>query len=176
MQLIILDRDGVVNVDSTDYIKSAAEFIPIPGSLEAIARLNQHQWRVYLATNQAGIARGKFGYPAITDIHQKLHRQLHQVGGQLDGIFFCPCLDCDCRKPAPGMLLDLSKRLRIPLKNVPFVGDSLRDLQAALAAGAQPVLVRTGNGKQTESTAGEAPLPPDTMVFDTLADYVDHLL
>lgn len=176
MQLIILDRDGVVNVDSEHYIKSPDEFVPISGSLEAIARLNRHQWRVYLATNQAGIARGKFGYAELASIHYKLQQQLSQVGGHLDGIFFCPCLDCDCRKPKPGMLLDIGKRLRMPLTNVPFVGDSLRDLQAAEAAAATPILVRTGNGQKTEQQACTSPLPSNTQRFDSLATYVDHLL
>lgn len=172
MRVIILDRDGVINEDSEHYIKSAAEFRAIPGSLEAIARLNNAGWRVYLATNQAGIARGKFGYSALANIHAKLQRQLTTIGGHLDGIFFCPCLACDCRKPAPGMLEDIAKRLRINLTGISFVGDSLRDLQAATAAGAQPVLVKTGNG----NTTAQQPVPAGTIVYDSLATYAEYLL
>lgn len=176
MPLIILDRDGVINHDSEHYIKHPDEFVPIEGSLEAIARLNRSGWRVYLATNQAGIARGHFGYAELAAIHAKLHEQLQLVGGYLDGIFFCPCLDCDCRKPAPGMLTDIAKRLHQPISDVPFVGDSLRDLQAGDAAGAQPILVKTGNGEATIKDLGISGLPAGTEIYASLAEYVNMLL
>jgi D-glycero-D-manno-heptose 1,7-bisphosphate phosphatase len=152
MQLIILDRDGVINQDSDNYIKSVDEFIPLPGSLEAIARLSQAGYRVAIATNQSGIGRGLYDVATLNAMHDKLRRLLATVGGEIEMITFCPhspddC--CDCRKPKPGMYLEISKRLDTSLENVPVIGDSLRDLQAAQAVGAKPMLVRTGKGERT---------------------------
>lgn len=175
-RLIILDRDGVINHDSDKYIKSAAEWQPIPGSLEAIARLNQHGYRVAIATNQAGLARGLFDMHALNDIHQKLHLAAQTAGAHVSAIFFCPHAPeafCDCRKPRPGMLRSIGERFDLPLTGVPFVGDSLRDLQAGFEVGCTPYLVRTGKGKQTIATGG---LPPGTVVLDDLAAVADHLL
>ncbi len=175
-KLVVLDRDGVINHDSDDYIKSAEEWLPIAGSLEAIARLNHAGYRVVVTTNQSGLARGYFQLDDFYAMNQKLHRLLRQVGGHLDGLFYCPHSpddDCDCRKPKPGLLHDVAKRLKVDLKGVPSVGDSLRDLQAAQAVGAKPVLVLTGKGQRTVrdlSAVGEVP------VYDDLAAFVDDLL
>jgi len=153
MKLVILDRDGVINEDSPDYIKSAEEWRPIPGSLEAIARLHQAGFHVYVASNQSGIGRGLFDLDALLTIHERMQRALAELGARIDAIEFAPEHPddaSDLRKPAPGMLLDLAKRLQISLDGVPVVGDSLRDLQAAEAAGASPVLVLSGNGQRTK--------------------------
>ncbi len=176
MKLIILDRDGVINEDSDEYIKSPDEFIPIPGSLEAIARLNHAGYLVVVATNQSGIARGYFSMDTLTQIHDKLKRLLSAYGGRIDGIFFCPHSpedQCHCRKPRPGLYEEIAQRLKTDLSGVPAVGDSLRDLQAAQQVGASPVLVRTGKGERTlvkgESLKG-------VPVYANLAEYIDHLL
>ena len=176
-RLIILDRDGVINQDSADYVKTPAEWQAIPGSLEAIARLNHAGWRVVVATNQAGIGRGLFEFDALFAIHDKMQRQLTELGGRIDGIFFCPHAPedkCDCRKPAPGMLKDIAQRLQIDITGVPFVGDSIRDLEAATAVNAKPVLVRTGNGKRQEDKAKAA--FSELAVYDDLAAVVADLL
>jgi len=175
MKLIILDRDGVINFDSDQFIKSPAEWKPIPGSLEAIARLNQAGYRVVLATNQSGIGRGLFDMATLNTIHDKMHKALAQVGGRIDALFFCPHAadsKCDCRKPKPGMFEEISRRFNMDLKGVPAIGDSLRDLQAATAMGAIPILVRTGKGEKTIEAGG---LPEGTLVFADLADAVRHL-
>jgi D-glycero-D-manno-heptose 1,7-bisphosphate phosphatase len=176
MKLIILDRDGVINDDSDAFIKSPDEWIPVPGSLEAIARLNQAGYRVVVATNQSGIARGLFNMPTLNAIHQKMHKAAQAAGADIDAIFFCPHAaddNCDCRKPKPGMLHAIAKRFDISLKGVPTVGDSLRDLQAGFVAGCQPYLVLTGKGEKTRDKGG---LPPGTKIFADLAVAVDHLL
>ncbi len=176
MKLIILDRDGVINHDSDAFIKSPEEWIPIPGSLEAIARLNQAGYRVAVSTNQSGIARGLFDIVALNAIHQKLHTAAQTVGADIDAIFFCPHAaddNCDCRKPKPGMLHTIAKRFDVNLKGVPAVGDSLRDLQAGFAVGCVPYLVLTGKGEKTRDKGG---LPPGTLIYPDLAAVVDHLL
>jgi len=175
MSLIILDRDGVINHDSDDFIKSPAEWEPIEGSLEAIARLNYSDFRVVIITNQSGIARGLLDVEMLNRIHSKMRRMLSQVGGRIEAIIFCPHGpddNCSCRKPKPGSYNDLAHRLRISLENVPAVGDSLRDIEAAQAAGARPILVRTGKGTATE-TAG---IPEGVPVYDDLATVADALL
>lgn len=152
MKTIILDRDGVINQDSDAYIKSPEEFIPIDGSLEAIARLNQAGYQVLVATNQSGIARGYFTEQILHQMHQKLAHALALVGGKVECIVFCPHGpedDCQCRKPKPGLIQELIKRYNIDVDNLVVVGDSLRDLQAAVAVGAKPVLVKTGKGEKT---------------------------
>ena len=168
MKLIILDRDGVINVDSDQFIKSPEEWKPIPGSLEAIARLNQWGWRVVVATNQSGVGRGLFGMDTLNAINDKMVRSLAQVGGRLDAIFFCPHAadsTCDCRKPKPGLLLQIAERFNVELTDVPVVGDSLRDLQAAVAVGAKPYLVLTGKG---ETTRNDPALPEGTLIYPDL--------
>ncbi|MCE3603143.1 D-glycero-beta-D-manno-heptose 1,7-bisphosphate 7-phosphatase [Massilia sp. P8910] len=176
MKMIILDRDGVINHDSPAFIKSPAEWIPIPGSLEAIARLNQAGYRVVIASNQSGIARELFDMTILNAIHQKMHANAQQVGADIDAIFFCPhaAIDnCDCRKPKAGMFDEIAKRFKISLKGVPTVGDSLRDLQAGFISGCTPYLVLTGKGEKTRQTGG---LPPGTQVFPDLATMVGALL
>ena len=175
MKLVILDRDGVINHDSDHFIKSPDEWKPIPGSLEAIARLNQAGYRVVIATNQSGIGRGLFDMATLNAIHDKMHKMLAQMGGRIDALFFCPHAadsKCDCRKPRPGMFEEISRRFNMDLKGVPAIGDSLRDLQAAVSMGAMPVLVRTGKGGKTLEAGG---LPEGTLVFANLAEAVRHL-
>jgi len=169
MKLVILDRDGVINYDSPSYIKSPEEWKPIPGSLEAIASLNQSGYHVVVASNQSGIGRGLFDMATLNAIHDKMHRALGQVGGRIDAVFFCPHTDemrCDCRKPRAGLLEEISHRFNVNLKGVPSIGDAQRDLEAAAAVGAQPVLVLTGKGAKTRE-AGL--LPPGTLIFADLA-------
>jgi len=176
MKLIVLDRDGVINQDSEQFIKSPEEWLPIPGSLEAIARLNQSGWRVVLASNQSGVGRGLFGMDMLNAINARMVEMLAQVGGRLDAIFFCPHAadsTCDCRKPKPGMLHQIEARFNVDLTGVPMVGDSLRDLQAGVAVGCAPYLVLTGKG---EKTRDDPELPPDTRIFPDLSAVVDSLL
>ncbi len=176
MKLVILDRDGVINFDSAQFIKSPEEWIPIPGSLEAIAMLNQAGFRVALATNQSGIERGLFDMATLNAIHDKMHRALAQYGGRIDALFYCPHTadsHCNCRKPKPGMLEEISRRFSTDLDGVPSVGDSLRDLQAGLALGAQPILVRTGKG---EKTLAEGGLPENTWICADLMDAVQRII
>ena len=176
LKLIILDRDGVINHDSPDFIKSPAEWIPVPGSLEAIARLNQAGYRVVVASNQSGIARELFDMVTLNAIHHKMHSLAQQVGADIDAVFFCPHAaadNCDCRKPKPGMFSEIAQRYKLSLKGVPVVGDSLRDLQAGYVSGCVPYLVLTGKGEKTQATGG---LPPGTQVFPDLAAMVDAFL
>jgi len=175
MKLVILDRDGTINHDSDSHIRSPAEWKPLKGSLEAIGRLVQAGYRVVVATNQSGIARGLFDTQALFAIHDTLQRAAAQVGGRIDAFFFCPhAADsaCMCRKPQPGMLLEAARRFNVALKDVHMVGDAQRDLEAAAAAGAKPVLVLTGKGKKTRA-AGK--LPPGTQTFTDLAAFADSL-
>jgi D-glycero-D-manno-heptose 1,7-bisphosphate phosphatase len=176
MKMIILDRDGVINHDSPAFIKSPAEWIPVPGSLEAIAQLNQAGYRVVVASNQSGIARELFDMRTLNAIHHKMHTLAQQVGADIDAIFFCPhaAIDnCDCRKPKAGMFDEISKRFKVSLKGVPTVGDSLRDLQAGFISGCTPHLVLTGKGQKTFETGG---LPPGTKIHADLASMVIDLL
>jgi len=176
MRLVILDRDGVINEDSDAFIKSPDEWRPLPGSLEAIARLTQAHFHVVVITNQSGIARGLFDIDTLHQIHARMQRELARYGGRIDAIYYCPHGpddDCSCRKPAAGMFRDLAKRLQIDLTGVVAVGDSLRDLQAAKEVRARPVLVRTGKGLRTEQQ-GEG--LDGVEVLDDLAAVVDQLL
>ena len=176
MKLVVLDRDGVINYDSVHFIKSTNEWIPIPGSLEAIALLNQSGYRVALATNQSGISRGLFDMATLNAIHDKMHRALGQLGGRIDALFYCPHSaddNCTCRKPKPGMMEEIGKRFGQDLKGVAIVGDALRDLQAGAVLGMQPILVRTGKGEETLA-AGR--LPEGTLVFANLAEAVQHII
>jgi D-glycero-D-manno-heptose 1,7-bisphosphate phosphatase len=167
-KVVILDRDGVINVDSDAYIKSPDEWIALPGSLEAIARLNQAGYRVAIATNQSGIGRGLFDMAALNDMHLKMHRLAATVGARIDAVFFCPHTSedqCECRKPKPGMLKMIIERFEVEPENTPVVGDSLRDLQAGAALGFPTHLVLTGKGNQTLATGG---LPEGTRVHKDL--------
>lgn len=175
MKLIILDRDGVINHDSDQFIKSPDEWRLISGSLAAIATLTQWGYRVIVATNQSGIGRGLFDMDTLNSIHDKMVKAVAQEGGRIDAVFFCPHTNgdqCTCRKPQPGMLKEIAARYNTDLAGVPVVGDSLRDLQAAVAVGAQPVLVLTGKGKQT---ANDPELPADTPIYPDLAAAVAQL-
>lgn len=174
--MVILDRDGVINQDSDDFIKTEDEWIPIPGSLESIARLNHAGILVVVATNQSGIGRGLIAPEDLNRMHAKLHRGLARVGGHVDGIFFCPHspeANCTCRKPAPGLLRSIGLRFGLPLAGAVAIGDSKRDLDAATAVWAQPVLVRTGKGERTLAVHPEL---KDLPCFDDLAEAVDYLL
>lgn len=181
-KLLILDRDGVINQDSDDFIKSPGEWIAIPGSLEAIARLCREDYRVVIITNQSGVSRGYLSINMLNRIHQKMLDELNHLGGEISAIFFCPHgeLDnCACRKPLPGMFHELVERTKCNLKEVYAVGDSMRDLQSALVAGAKPVLVCTGKGMLTKSKieAGEGgETLIDTPIYSDLGSFVDSLL
>lgn len=176
MKLIVLDRDGVINVDSDDYVRSAEQWQPLPDSLAAIARLNRAGWQVAVATNQSGLARGYFTEDDLVAMHEKLQRLLAEEGGRVDLILYCPHgpeAGCDCRKPLPGLFRAIATHYGRPdLAEVPVVGDSLRDLEAGVALGCTPYLVRTGKGERTLAK----PLPSGTQVFADLAAVVDHLL
>jgi D-glycero-D-manno-heptose 1,7-bisphosphate phosphatase len=176
MKLAILDRDGVINVDSADFIKRPEEWKPIPGSLEAIARLNQSGYRVVVATNQSGVSRGLLDMPTLNAIHDKMHKAAAHVGARIDAVFYCPHAQeagCGCRKPKPGLFTDVAHRFNVDLKGVPCVGDSPRDLQAAVAVGGAPILVLTGKGGKTQA---EGNLPPGTRVAADLAAAVTLIL
>jgi len=175
MKLVILDRDGVINHDSDHYIKSPDEWIPIEGSPQAIARLNQWGYRVVVATNQSGVGRGLFDMDTLNAIHNKMVRAVAQVGGRIDAVFFCPHTNedkCACRKPKAGMYQEIAARYRCDLTGVPAIGDSLRDLQAAVAVGAEPILVLTGKGTKTQY---DPKLPSGTLTFADLAAAVASL-
>lgn len=176
---IILDRDGVINEDSDEYIKSPDEFIPIAGSLAAIAKLNQAGFTVVVATNQSGIARGYYDETILQEMHEKLRALLVAEGGNIDRIYFCPHGpddNCDCRKPKPGMLRQILVDYNKDPANVIAIGDSLRDLQAAQAVSIASILVRTGKGKKTESQLPSEASLINTPIFDNLADAVNDLL
>ena len=176
MQLIILDRDGVINKDSDEFIKSPEEWHSIPGSPEAIARLTHANFRVVVATNQSGMGRGLFNIDDFNRINEKMQREITNAGGRIDSIFYCPHRPdegCKCRKPAPGLFIEICHRLHCDLGGVPAVGDSIRDIEVARAVGARPILVRTGKGSKTELKKKEL---GDTEVFDDLASAVDALL
>ncbi len=170
MRLIVLDRDGVINRDSASFVKSADEWLPLPGSIEAIAALSEAGFSLGVASNQSGLARGLFDRAALAAMHQKMHDLVRAAGGCIERVVVCnhgPEDHCSCRKPEPGLLYQLADYFDTELKGVAVIGDSLRDLQAAAATGARPILVRTGNGRQTE-----VDLPPELRsvdIFDDLA-------
>ena len=175
-KLIILDRDGVINYGSTQCIKHPKEWRPLPGSLEAIARLVQADYRVVVATNQSGIGRGLFDMLTLNAIHNKMHKAVVQAAGRIDSIFYCPHAaeaNCSCRKPKTGMLETIALRYNVNLKGVPVVGDALRDLESAAEMGAQPILVLTGKGTKTQA---KGRLPEGTLVYRDLAAFVSTLI
>ena len=168
MKLLIIDRDGVINEDSDAYIKSVEEWIPIPGSIEAIAQLSKAGWTVAVATNQSGIARGYYPTATLDAMHERLRGLVAEQGGEVGLIVHCPHGPddgCDCRKPKPGMLKTIAAHYAVELAGLWFVGDSKGDLEAALAVDAQPVLVKTGKGERTLSKG----LPAGTLAFEDLA-------
>jgi len=176
-RLIVLDRDGVINRDSSNFVKSPDEWIPLDGSIDAIAALSQAGFAVAVASNQSGIARGLFDTGALATMHTKMRNLVIDAGGRIDHIVYCPHGPddgCDCRKPKPGLLIQIAAHFDTALNGTPVIGDSLRDLQAAASVGARPILVRTGNGGKTEES-----LPSDlstTEVYDDLAAAVLAIL
>jgi D-glycero-D-manno-heptose 1,7-bisphosphate phosphatase len=178
MKLIILDRDGVINEDSDDYIKSLEEWVPIPGSIEAIARLSKAGYLVAVATNQSGIGRKFLDEYELAVIHQTMCDQVEKAGGVINGVFYCPHRPdegCACRKPDIGLFTQIECEFAASVQNVPFVGDSLTDIRAARMAGCIPVLVRTGKGTRTLSEAAPVELA-DVSVYENLSSYVDAVL
>ena len=176
MALIILDRDGVINEDSDDYIKSPAEWQPIVGSLEAIAKLSQNGYKIVVVTNQSGLGRNLFTIEALNAIHMKMNTHLAQFGGVIDALFFCPHIpedNCNCRKPKPGLYNDISERLRVSLNKVFCIGDKMTDIQAIQSAGGKPVLVRTGKG---QSEIDQGLVPEGIPIYRNLAQFVDEIL
>jgi len=180
MKLVILDRNGTINVHREDFVKSDIEWTPLPGALEAVAKLNHAGWHVVIASNQSGLGRGLFDMASLNAMHAKMHKMLAAVGGRVDAVFYCPHSPdegCECRKPAPGLFRQIGDRYGIDLKDVPTAGDSLRDLQAGASAGCEPHLLLTGMGA---ACRGVDPLPPEypanTMVHESLAAFVDFLL
>jgi len=179
LKLVILDRDGTINQDSDEYVKSADEWVAMPGALDAIARMNHAGWHVVVASNQSGLGRGLFEVSELNDIHAKMHRELAAAGGRIDAVFFCPHAPgdrCRCRKPEKGLFDQIGERYGIHLKGVPAVGDSARDLVAAVAAGCEPHLVLTGKGEAYRGRDLPDAFPPNTVVHADLAAFADHLL
>ncbi len=175
MKLLILDRDGVINHDSDAYIKTLEEWVPIPGSVEAIAQLSKAGWTVTVATNQSGIARGYYSLATLEAMHARLRALVAEQGGEVGCIVHCPHgpdEGCECRKPKPGMLRAIAEHYQVPLTDVWFVGDSKGDLEAALAVDAQPVLVKTGKGERTLENG----IPQNTLIFDDLAAIARQLI
>jgi len=180
-KLVVLDRDGTINEDRIDYVRSADEWVPIPGALEAIARLNHAGWHVVIATNQSGLGRGLFDMANLNAMHTKMHTLLAQVGGRIDAIFFCPHApieSCDCRKPLPGLYLEIAERYSVHANEMVTVGDSLRDLQAAVAAGCEAHLVRTGKAALvSDAEIGQwLAQVPGSCAHADLAAFVDYLM
>jgi len=181
MKLVILDRDGVINKDSSSYIKSPEEWIPIKGSLEAIARLSQAGYEVVIITNQSGVGRGLFSADMLAQIHVRMIDYVQQYGGKIQTVLFCPHHPdegCECRKPLTGLYQELASRLNVNYGGVYSVGDSIRDLLAAKSAGASPVLVKTGNGRKSlKEISNDSQIQlNDILVFDNLASFTDALI
>jgi D-glycero-D-manno-heptose 1,7-bisphosphate phosphatase len=179
IKLVILDRDGTINEDRDDFVKAPEEWVPLPGALEAIARLNHAGWHVAIASNQSGLGRGLFDVATLNTMHDKLHKMLAAAGGRVDAIFYCPHTpedDCHCRKPLPGLFEQIGQRFGVSLKGVPAVGDSLRDLVAGHAAGCEPHLVLTGKSAGLSPEEARQGLPEGAQVHADLAAFAEHLL
>jgi D-glycero-D-manno-heptose 1,7-bisphosphate phosphatase len=179
MKLVILDRDGTINVDSDEFIKSPDEWQPLPGALEAIARLNHAGWHIAVASNQSGLGRGLFDVASLNAIHQKMHKAVASMGGRIDAVFYCPHTPdegCQCRKPLPGLFEQIGERFGVDLKATPVVGDTPRDLQAGVAVGCQPHLVLTGKAASLRGQALPAEYPAHTVVHEDLAAFADWLI
>ncbi len=175
MKLIILDRDGVINYESIEYIKTPEEWIPIPGSLEAIARLTKWGYTVVVATNQSGVGRGLYDLATLEKIHEKMHQGVQALGGSIAAIFFCPHIpdeQCNCRKPKPGLLRQIETHFKIDLKGVIFIGDTVYDIEAARAMGCRSVLVKTGRGLETLASNIDL---KDIPIYNDLAEAVDAI-
>ena len=181
LKLVILGRDGILNVFREDHVKAPEEWLPIPGALEAVARLNQAGWHAVVATNQSGIGRGMIDMASVNAIHAHMMKAMHAAGARLDAVFFCPHAPedtCACRKPLPGMMAEIGERYGIGLAGVPMICDTLRDLEAAQAAGCQPHLVKSGRAAalDAEGLAHILERVPATVVHDDLSALADHLL
>ncbi|MEY4642997.1 MAG: hypothetical protein RLZZ227_2991 [Pseudomonadota bacterium] len=177
-RLVILDRDGVINEDSDDYIKSLDEWVPVPGSIAAIARLSRAGFSIAVATNQSGIARGYFDEIALANMHALLCELVEEAGGQVDAICYCPHgpdEGCHCRKPAPGLLEQISEELRLPLAGAWYVGDTRKDVELGLSMNCRPILVRSGKGRDTEQKL-DASMRGAVMIVDDLAAAADLIL
>lgn len=179
MKLIVLDRDGTINQDSDDFVKTVDEWIPLPGALEAIARLNHAGWHCVVASNQSGLGRGLFDVASLNAIHAKMHKALAAVGGRVDAVFYCPHAPdegCRCRKPASGLFEQIAERYGVDLKGMPVVGDSSRDLVAGVAVGCEPHFVLTGKGAAYQGRALPEGFPAHTQVHADLAAFAQHLV
>jgi D-glycero-D-manno-heptose 1,7-bisphosphate phosphatase len=179
MKLVILDRDGTINADSDDYIKSPAEWEPLPGAIEAIARLNHAGWHTVIASNQSGLGRGLFDVASLNAVHAKMHKMLAAQGARIDAVFYCPHSPdegCQCRKPSPGLFEQIGERFGVDLKGTPVVGDGLRDLQAGVAAGCEPHLVLTGKGAAFRGQPLPETFPAGTVVHEDLSAFADWLI
>mgnify|MGYP000895500458 FL=1 len=181
MKLVILDRDGTINHERDDYIKSSEEWVPLPGSMEAIARLNHAGWHVVVATNQSGIGRGLFDMAALNAMHAKMHQILARHGARVDAVFFCPHTpedQCSCRKPQPGLFNMIGERFGVSLDGVPMVGDLPRDVLAAQSVGCEPHLVRTGQAAsmtEAELVALRRQVP-DLTIHPDLSSFADFVI
>ena len=179
IRLVILDRDGTINADSDEYVKSADEWVPLPGALDAIARLNHAGWHVVVASNQSGLGRGLFDVAALNAMHTKMHKLLAGAGGRIDAVFYCPHSPeeaCHCRKPQPGLFEQIGERYGMDLKGVHTVGDTPRDLQAGVSVGCQPHLVLTGKAAKLRGQPLPSEFPEGTRVHDDLMAFADWLL
>lgn len=179
MKLVILDRDGTINSDSDDFVKTPEEWLPLPGALEAIARLSHAGWHVVVASNQSGLGRGLFDVGTLNAMHAKMLKMLALQGGRMDAVFYCPHTaedNCLCRKPKPGLFEQIGLRFGVPLKGVPTVGDSLRDVLAGAAVGCEPHLVLTGKSEKYRGLAPPQDLPPGTLVHQDLSAFADFIL
>ena len=179
MKLVILDRDGTINVDSDEFVKTPDEWQPLPGALEAIARLNHAGWHVAVASNQSGLGRGLFDVASLNAIHAKMHKALAAYGGKIDALFYCPHSPdegCQCRKPLPGLFEQIGERFGVDLKLVPVVGDTQRDLQAGVAVGCSPHLVLTGKAESLRGLPLPDTYPAHTQVHEDLAAFAEWLI
>ena len=179
VKLVILDRNGTLNVHREDFVKSDIEWTPLPGALEAVARLNHAGWHVVIASNQSGLGRGLFDVASLNAMHAKMHKMLAAVGGRVDAVFYCPHSPdegCDCRKPKPGLFFQIGERYGVDLANVPVAGDSLRDLLAGAAAGCAPHLLLSPLGPVRRGMPLPPDYPPNTQIHEDLAAFVDFLL
>ena len=179
MKLIILDRDGTINEESADFIKTPEEWLPLPGALEAIARLNHAGWHTIIASNQSGLGRGLFDVAALNSIHAKMHKLLGALGGRMDAVFYCPHTptdNCSCRKPLPGLFQQIIERTSVEAHTIPSAGDSLRDMQAAAAAGCEPHLVLTGNAFHLRGQPLPETFPANTVVHQDLSAFADFVI
>jgi D-glycero-D-manno-heptose 1,7-bisphosphate phosphatase len=176
--LVILDRDGVINQDSDNYIRSVDEWIPIPGSIEAIARLSRAGFKVAVATNQSGIGRGYYDEYALAQMHELMHTLVEEAGGHIDAVAYCshpPDAGCTCRKPLPGLLDEIAEVLQLPLASAWFVGDTEKDIETALSRGCRPILVLTGKGERTLARLSPR-LREAAVVMPDLAAAVTYIL